>query len=106
MALTLLLGLNVNLTDFLFDTPLQNMNRAGSALSIIYTLSSSLSSWSALVAVTRPDTNGGWLSENIYQCYSGVLQNSVQRSFLSTDDPRNYGDPQSARLVFATPASV
>lgn len=73
MALTLLLVLNVNLTDFLFDTPLQNMNRAGSALSIIYTLSFSVSCLSALVAVTRPDTNGGWLSGNIYQCYSRVL---------------------------------
>lgn len=45
------------------------MNRAGSALSIIYTHSFSISCLSALVAVTCPDTNGGRLAENIYQCY-------------------------------------
>lgn len=45
------------------------MNRAGSALSIIYTHSFSISCLSALVAVTCPDTNGGRLGENIYQCY-------------------------------------
>lgn len=73
MALTLALELNVTLRDFLFDTALQNMNRTGSALSIIYTLSFFVSCLSALVAVTCPDTNGGWLSENIYQCTSRVL---------------------------------
>lgn len=73
MALTPALGLNVKLRDFLFDTPLQNMNRTGSALSIIYTLSFSVSCLSAPVAVTCPDTNGGWLSENIHQCSSRVL---------------------------------
>lgn len=83
MALTVEHGLNVKLRDFLFDTPLQNMNRAGLDLSIIYTLSFSVSCLSALVAVTCPDTNGGWLSENIYQCYSRVLQNSVPLSFFN-----------------------
>lgn len=86
MALTLALELNVKLRDFLFDTPLQNMNHIGSALLIIYTLFFSVSCVSALVAVTCPDTNGGWLSENIYQCSSRVLSNSAQLSF-STEYP-------------------
>lgn len=67
MALTLALGLNVKLRDFPFDTPLQNMNRTGSALSIIYTLSFSISCLSALVAVTCPDTNGGWKHLSVFQ---------------------------------------
>lgn len=69
MALTPALGLNVKLWGSLFDPLPQNMNRAGSALSIIYTHSFSISCLSALVAVTCPDTNGGRLGENIYQCY-------------------------------------
>lgn len=85
------LVLNVKVRDFRFDTPLQNTNRTGSALSIIYTLSFSVSCLSALVAVTCPDTNGGWLSENIYQCCSRLLQNSVQLSF-PTEYPRNPSD--------------
>lgn len=69
MALTPALRLNVKLWGSLFDPLPQNMNRAGSALSIIYTHSFSISCLSALVAVTCPDTNGGRLGENIYQCY-------------------------------------
>ena len=42
MALTAALGLNVKLGALLFDPLLQNMNRAGSALSIIYVLPLSL----------------------------------------------------------------
>lgn len=67
MALTLALRLNVKLRDFLFDTPLQNMNRTGTLLSIIYTLSSCFSCLSALVAVTCPDTNGGWKHLSVFQ---------------------------------------
>lgn len=75
MALTLTLGLNVKL--WLFDPLPQNMNRAGSALSIIYTHSFSISCLSALVAVTCPDTNGGRAGENIYQCYHRVFSGSI-----------------------------
>ncbi len=77
MALTPALGLNVKLRASLFDPLPQNMNRAGSALSIIYTHSFSISCLSALVAVTCPDTNGRRLGENIYQCYRRVLSSSV-----------------------------
>lgn len=77
MALTPALELNVKLWASLFDPLLQNMNRAGSALSIIYTHSFSISCLSALVAVTCPDTNGGRLGENIYQCYRRVLSSSI-----------------------------
>lgn len=77
MALTPVLGLNVKLRASLFDPLPQNMNRAGSALSIIYTHSFSISCLSALVAVTCPDTNGGRLGENIYQCYRRVLSSSI-----------------------------
>lgn len=77
MALTAVLGLNVKLRAMLFDPSLRNMNRAGSALSIIYTLSFSVSCLSALVAVTCPDTNGGRPGENIYQCYRRVPSSSA-----------------------------
>lgn len=77
MDLTPALGLNVKLGASLFDPLPQNMNRAGSALSIIYTHSFSISCLSALVAVTCPDTNGGRLGENIYQCYRRVLSGCI-----------------------------
>lgn len=81
MALTLALGLNVKHKDFLFDTPLWNTIRTGSALSIIYTISFSFPVC-PLMAETSPNTNGGWLGENIYQHYSRVLQNSVNLLLL------------------------
>lgn len=77
MALTSALRLNVKLSSALFNPLLQNMNRAGSALSIIYTHSFSISCLSALVAVTCLDTNGGRPGENIYQCYRRVLSSSI-----------------------------
>ena len=77
MALTPVLGLNVKLWAPLFDPLPQNMNRTGSALSIIYTHSFSISCLSALVAVTCSDTNGGRPGENIYQCYRRVLSSAV-----------------------------
>lgn len=77
MALTSALRLNVKLCSLLFDPLLQNMNRAGSALSIIYTHSFPISCLSALLAVTCLDTNGGRPGENIYQCYRRVLSSSV-----------------------------
>lgn len=77
MALTPVLGLNVKLWASLFDPLPQNMNRAGSALSIIYSHSFSISCLSALVAVTCPDTNGGRPGENIYQCYRRVLSSAI-----------------------------
>lgn len=77
MALNPAFGLNVKLWAPLFDPLPQNMNRAGSALSIIYNRSFSISCLSALVAVTCPDTNGGRLGENIYQCYRRGLSSSI-----------------------------
>lgn len=73
MALTPALRLNVKLWSGRFDPLPQNMNRAGSALSIIYTRAFSVSCLSALVAVTCPDTNGGRPGENIYQCHRSLL---------------------------------
>lgn len=77
MVLTPVLRLNVKLWVSLFDPLPQNMNRAGSALSIIYSHSFSISCLSALVAVTCPDTNGGQPGENIYQCYRRVLSSDI-----------------------------
>lgn len=69
--------LNVKLWGALFDLLLQNVNRAGSARSIIYARSFSVSCLSARVAVTCPDSNGRRPGENIYQRYRKVLSSSV-----------------------------
>lgn len=77
-ALTSVLGSMSNSGAALFDLPPQNMNRAGSALSIIYNHSFSISCLSARVAVTCPDSNGGRPGGSIYQCYREDFSSSLQ----------------------------
>lgn len=76
-ALTPTLGSMSNVEPCSFDLLPRKMNRAGSALSIIYAHSFSVSCLSAPVAVTCPDSNGERPGENIYQCYCRVLCSSA-----------------------------